>query len=236
MVVDLTKPEKLPEEFVAKLKGLKRLCDRFEFSEELVEQREVKKLVRDIDTFCLTQKIVGVHYTRSVPESIRRNGLLVRDGSKIRTDFLNEHGHIFTELERVEINKRWGQYFQLDQSEVRDGRVFFNFTESALNTFGTESLLGLYGGEQVSMCFDLDEAIGEKLNSIGKPLVVRCALDPNALHTFTEYPWGKILVSSFHLAVNPEAYRIDQDGYQTLPVEPKDVIEIRVIADHKVHR
>ncbi len=48
-----------------------------------------------------------------------------------------------------------------------------------LGESGSEYLLGLYGGEQVSMCFELDEALGIKLGTIGNPLVVRCALYPS---------------------------------------------------------
>ena len=75
-------------------------------------------------------------------------------------------------------------------------------------------MLGLYGGEQVSMCFELDEPLGLKFGAIGEPMVVRCSLDPNQIRTFIENPWGKILVSSFHSLINPNACQIDQDGYQ----------------------
>ena len=60
MIIDLTKPGKLPEEFVARLKCLESLCREFEFSDVLVGRKEVYFLVKDIDEFCATQKVVVI--------------------------------------------------------------------------------------------------------------------------------------------------------------------------------
>ncbi|WP_139063165.1 hypothetical protein [Marinomonas spartinae] len=202
-----------------------------EFSESLVDRSDVSCLARDIDRYCRNNRIIGVHYTRAVPESIRSKGLLIRDGKEIREVFIKEHGHLFSQEEILTIKKRWDDYFEHGQSSVRNQRIFFNFTEIELGGAGTEYLLGLYGGEQVSMCFELDEPIGLKLGSIGAPLVVRCSLDPNQVETFIENPWGKILISSFQALTNPDAYRIEQDGYQSVPVKPEDIVEIRVLTN-----
>ncbi len=229
MNIDLCKPLELPNEFVNRLKAIENSCIDEQFSESLIEQCSVYALVRDIDQFCRSNRIIGIHYTRAMPESIRSQGLLVRDGETIRDTFLNEHGHLFTQKEILEIKNRWKNYFNHNQSSIRNNRIFFNFTESALGGEGTKHLLELYGGEQVSMCFELDDPIGLKLGKIGAPIVVRCSLNPNQVETFTEYPWGKILVSSFHKLINPNAYGIDQDGYQIIPVSSKDIIEIRIL-------
>lgn len=231
MNIDLSKPLDLPSEFTERLHRIESLCKRHEFSEELVESREASALVRDIDQYCNEQRVIGVHYTRALPESISASGLLVRDGEKIRSEFLRQHGHRFSEAEINEIKERWSKYFDRGQSCARDGRIFFNFTEIELGGSGSEYLLGLYGGEQVNMCFELDEPLGGKFGEIGNPLVVRCALYPSKVKTFIEHPWGKILVSSFHATINPNAYRIDQDGYQEVPVKPEDVIEVRVLTN-----
>lgn len=231
MNIDLAKPLDLPAEFVTRLRAIEGSCACQGFSESLVKQRDVSALVTDIDQYCRSHRVIGVHYTRAVSESIRSKGLLIRDGKEIRADFLKEHSHLFSQEEIMTIIERWDSYFDHGQSSGRDGRIFFNFTEIELGGSGTEYLLGLYGGEQVSMCFELDEPLGLKLGAIGEPLVVRCSLDPNQVQTFIEHPWGKILVSSFHAIVNPDAYRIDQDGYQVIPVRPEDVVEVRVLTN-----
>lgn len=227
MTIDLSKPLDLPAVFTERFRLIENQCKAYKFSEELVEKREVSALVRDIDHYCNQNRIIGVHYTRALPESIVARGLLVRSGEEIRRQFLEQHGYRFSESEVSEIKGRWSDYFDQWESAARDGRIFFNFTEIELGESGSEYLLGLYGGEQVNMCFEFDEVLGIKLGTIGEPLVVRCSLDPKQITTFTEDPWGKILVSSFHAMINPNACRIDQDGYQEIPVKCEDLLEVR---------
>lgn len=229
MNIDLCKPLDLPAEFVERLRAVESPGMGHGSRESLVKQTDVSSLVRDLDQYCRSNRIIGVHYTRAVPESIRSRGLLLRDGEEIREAFLNEHGHLFSQEEILNIKKRWDTYFDHDQNSVRNRRIFFNFTEIELGGSGTEYLLGLYGGEQVSMGFELDEPIGLKLGAISAPLVVRCSLDPNQVETYIENPWGKILISSFHALTSPNTYRIDQDGHQSVPVKPEDIVEIRVL-------
>ncbi|HDL7089150.1 TPA: hypothetical protein PXM39_000579 [Yersinia enterocolitica] len=229
MYIDLCKPLDLPDEFVTRLRAIESSCMGEEFSESLVEHYNVSALVRDIDQYCRSNRIIGIHYTRAVPESIRSKGLLVRDGKEVRETFLSEHGYLFSQEEILMIKDRWECYFDHNQGSARNSRIFFNFTEKELGRSGTKYLLGLCGGEQVSMCFEADELLGLKFGKIGEPMVVRCSLDPNQIKTFIEYPWGKILVSSFHALINPDAYRIDQDGYQSIPVKPEDIVELRVL-------
>lgn len=71
MIIDLTNPGKLPEEFIARLKHLESFFRKFEFSEELVAH-DVYSLVKDFDDFCTPQQVVGIHCTRAAPESIVR--------------------------------------------------------------------------------------------------------------------------------------------------------------------
>lgn len=228
MNIDLCKPLNLPKEFVTRLKSIESLCIKCEFSEGLVGNPNVSSLVRDINKFCCENRIIGVHYTRALPDSIRSKGLLIRNGMEIREGFLSEHGELFTQKELSIIRYRWDNYFFHDDNS-NGNNVFFNFTEVELGRAGTKYLLGMYGGEQVSMCFEPDELIGIKLGKIGEPLIVRCSLEPKNIEIFGDYPWGKVLVSSFHLLINPKAYRIDYDGYQAFPVKPEDIIEIRVL-------
>lgn len=229
MIIDLCKPLSLPVEFVTRLRKIEHSCmDEYCF-ESLIKQCNVYTLIRDINHYCESNRIIGIHYTRAMLESIYSKGLLVRDGATIRKAFLSEHGYLFSQEEILKIEDRWKRYFCHNQNSNRDNFIFFNFTETALGGSGTEHLLGMYGGEQVSMCFDLDEPLGIKLGKIGVPMVVRCSLDPNQVTHHIEYPWGKVLVSSFHKEINSKASRLDFDGYQSLPVKPEDILELRVL-------
>ena len=229
MNIDLTRPLELPEEYVCRLASIKTLCRVHKHAESLMERDDVWSIVRDLDDFCKENKVLGIHYTRAIPSSIKEKGLLIRNGSEIRKKFLEEHGYRFTNQEIDIIKSRWRDYFKEDQSPERDGRIYFNFTELALNEGRANKLIGLYGGEQVSMHCELDDPIGRKLASIGVPLLVKCSLQPHLLKTHKQYPWGEILVSTYHKHINVDASVIDQDAFQVKPVSPEDVVEIRTI-------
>src|SRR5690606_31236372 len=163
------------------------------------------------DHFCMEQRVVGIHYTRAVKEDIERKGLLIRTGEEIRTEFVQRFGATSSSSELETLQSLWASH-QSTQADIRDSRLWFNFTLNALSGSGATFLLGMYGGEQIHMGIDLQTKLGRKLASIGEPLIVRCALDPSKIRTFIQYPWGKILISAFHLSVNPTAIPVDQDG------------------------
>ena len=175
----------------------------------------------------MSNKIIGIHFTRALKINIIKNGLLSRSGDEIREKFIKEFGHLFSSEQISEIKRRWSQYFW-DGSDGRDFNVFFTFTDSALGSSRTEYLLDFYGGEQVSMCFDKDEddEISTILQKIGEPLIVKCALNPSNITTYTECPWGMILVSTYHCEMNPLATRFVQEGSISVSVPPEDIVSI----------
>lgn len=227
--VDLSDPELLPSYLKKNLYEFSDVCREYDFFEQVVESKGVMQLVRELNTYCMERRVIGVHFTRSDMFSIEKKGLLCRDGLDIRADFVADYGHLFTDGELAFLKERWDKYFTGNQSLSRNNKVFFNFTESSLYDGGATNLLGLYGGEQVSMGFDINHPIGKKLSNIGQSLIVRCSLDPSQLNTFIEYPWGRILFSAYHRSINKSACVIDQDGYQLLPVNPEFIIDVKEI-------
>jgi hypothetical protein len=221
-IVDLQRPEYLPDYFLDRLDSIKSICRNEEFSETLVKHPDVLDIVIDLNKYCLQRRILGIHYTRAVRADIEQQGLLVRTGNQIREDFIDRFGHEFEDAELIELRRLWSSH-QEKQSNIRDAMLWFNFTLDAYGGSGSEYLLGMYGGEQIHMGIDLNSPIGGKLASIGEPLIVMCTLDPSKVETFVEYPWGKILTSSFHLSIEPGAIRIDQDGKMIESVSPENV-------------
>lgn len=222
-IVDLQRPELLPKTFRERLNSIRAICRNEEFSEELVRHPDVRNLVIDIDSYCMQNRVWGIHYTRAIREDIEQKGLLIRTGAEIRDEFIQRFGDRFEANELEWFQNKWSSH-QVKQSDIRDSMLWFNFTLTEYGGLGSENLLGMYGGEQIHMGIEFDTPIGRKLASIGEPLVVKCALDPKNVNTCIEYPWGKILVSSFHLDVEPEAYRIDQDGKVTHSILPEDLV------------
>lgn len=217
----------IPKELLEKLEKHDFLFYKEEFLENFWDEQAIYDIIIKINEYCESNTIVGFHYTKAIPEEISKTGLTCRSGTEIRDTFMANYAYLFTKEEQAEIKKVWKDYFNLYSQENRDNRLFFNFTTYALCNGGAERLLLNFGGEQIYMPIDSLENIGEKLKKIGKPLIVKCKLNPKQINTFDENPWGKIAVSSYHRLVNPSAYQYDQDGYQLIDVESKNIEIIR---------
>lgn len=222
MVIDLENLTGLTHDFVKRLKTYDEIFTQHKSLEQF-DFDDIHQLIIDIDDFCLENKIIGYHYTNAIETDILENGIIIRTGEEIRQDFIKRHFHLFTKEEQNQILIHWSKRFDEEDAEIRDNILFFNFTTDALKDGGAELLLRYYGGEQVYFpLFELPN-IGEKLKNIGIPMILKCTLNPNDIYTFIEYPWGKIAVSSYHRIKNPDAYVVDQDGYQKVGVNPKNI-------------
>lgn len=218
--IDLNNLKGIPKEFISELKKFDPLFREDRFLGELLDNNPISKIISTINDYCLTKQVFGYHYTRAIPNEIQHNGLICRNGNNIRQSFMANFGHYFTEEEIYKITKAWSTHFNTQQHELRDGSLYFNFTTAALDGYGAEPLLSNFGGEQVYMPLQELPGISEKIKRIGRPLIVKCKLDPNRINTFYEQPWGRIAVSTYHCKINQEAHRDDQDGYQYFDVEP----------------
>ncbi|MFZ4863968.1 hypothetical protein ACL9RF_17485 [Sphingobacterium sp. Mn56C] len=188
-----------------------------------MKDREISLLVEEVNEFCLNASIKGFHYTRAIPEQILKLGLTCRTGEEIRFNFIKDYGHLFSKTELQIIRDKWASQFDQRQQQSRDNYIFFNFTTSALYNVGAEPLLLNFGGEQIYMPFYECDNISSILKDLGSPMILKCNLDPGFLNTFSEYPWGKIAVSSYHTMCNPEACRVDQDGYKSVDVHSNQI-------------
>ncbi|NOQ26748.1 MAG: hypothetical protein GQ564_15415 [Bacteroidales bacterium] len=221
MVIDLENLYGLPQEFIIRLNEFDSLFKQFEFLEDY--ETEIYQLIADINNYCLENEIIGYHYTNAIENDILEKGIIIRKGKDIRKEFKKRHFHLFTKDEQIQILNNWDKLFGEGDVKNRDNRVYFNFTKHALQNGGAELLLNYYGGEQVYFpIFELPQ-IGTKLKKIGIPMILECTLNPNDISTFIQYPWGKIVVSSYNKIINSKAYAIDQDGYQKVNVSPKKI-------------
>lgn len=221
--VDLQRPDLLPNVLQKRLQAIEPICRVEKYSEELVQRPEVREIIIALNDYCTQRRILGIHYTRAIRADIERKGLLVRTGVEIRADFIRRFGHKFYADEIEQLQNLWSSH-QTKQSISRDSLLCFNFTLMAYGNSGSKYLLGMYGGEQIHMGIEIDSPIGKKLGSIGEPLLIKCSLEPQEVQTRIEYPWGKILMSSFHLSANPDVYRIDQVGRVSKSILPEDLV------------
>jgi hypothetical protein len=223
MSIDLDNHLTLPNYFIKKLENYNNQFIKFDFFDNLMEIPSFKCLIEELNIFCKGNTITGYHFTRAFPTDISTNGLIVRSGTQIRSDFKSRFKATFSTDEWSDIEANWQNYFDESMSKCRDDRIFFNFTKDALNTGGAAPLLGNFGGEQVYFCIDELPTVKTKIANLGEPMIVKCELNPSDLHVYFEHPWGRIAASSYHCAVNKNAHQVDQDGFQTVPVLPDRV-------------
>lgn len=224
-MINLENLDGLPVSFIKRLNDFDSHFKFYEFLEDFDNNETMSNLISEINDQCLQSRIIGFHFTNAIEQDILTQGAIIRTGQEIRTCFINKHFHLFTKDEQDQILLAWNQQFNKSKSKNRDNRIFFNFTQHALFNGGAKLLLKYYGGEQVYFPLYRIPEIAYKLENIGKPMILKCSLDPNVINTFIENPWGRIIVSSYHRIINPKAHIIDQDGYQEIGVK-KENIEI----------
>jgi hypothetical protein len=230
MAIRLKCASSIPVNLAKKLRELESVLVECNSLEAVQENDNLYQIAKDLHALCLKEGVIGYHYTRALREEIETHGLIVSSGQDRRRDFLAQHGHRFSKVQRKRILQMWETYFIPSQPQSRDGKIWFNFTLSALENGGADDLLTYYGGEIINMPLTQDEEIATVLRTIGEPLIVECALETQSLYPFcrSEIPWGEIWLSSYQVTINPDAQQFDIDAYQEQPVPPSHVVSIYV--------
>lgn len=228
MPIRLDSPTQIPEDIRRELRRFDSVFTECDFLDMALENRDLCEIAGGLDALCLEQEVVGYHFSRAVPEQLSANGLRVARGADRRRDFLARYGRRFSDARRQFISETWDQYFDAFQDQVRDRRIWFNFTLGALGDGGADRLLTYFGGEVIYMPLTRHRDIAAVLRRIGRPLIVECALDPRKLQTFCEIPWGKIWLSTYHAELNGKARRVDMDAYSEEPISVEQIISINV--------
>jgi hypothetical protein len=228
MPIDLRNPSAIPPRLISDLKSFNSRLAREEFLDPLLEDSRFLAIARELNDLCEREGVVGFHFTRSFSEKIKSEGLRSSTGAEWREAFLHEHGARFTADQVDRIKRVWAGYFDTQQDQARDRRVWFNLTINALTDGGAHRLLAHFGGEVVYMPLCSDEEMAQILCQIGRPLVVECDLDTSKLSTFGDNPWSQVLLSSYHRTINSDAYVFDRDCrmLESLPAD-------RVISIHE---
>lgn len=231
MPIDLRNPSAIPPHLISELESFKVRLAREEFLESLLEHSHFLAIASELNDLCDREGVVGFHFTRSFSEKIKSQGLLSSTGAERRAAFLRQHGALFTAVQVDRIQKFWAEYFDSQQDQVRDHRIWFNLTLKALSEGGANRLLAHFGGEVVYMPLSSNDEIARVLYQIGRPLVVECDLDTSKLRTSAEYPWGEVLLSSYHRTINRDAHVLDCDCRmrESLPAAP--VLHIQEATD-----
>ncbi|MBW8011862.1 MAG: hypothetical protein FVQ83_11595 [Chloroflexi bacterium] len=228
MPIKLNSITQIPNEIQGVLINYESVFAECEFMDAVLQYNDLRRIAEDLNELCLQEDIIGYHFTNAIRENIEARGLEVGLGTDRRRDFIARFGYRFS-LDQCElIHQMWESYFDTSQNEVRDGRIWFNLTLSALKNGGAKPLLNHFGGEIIYMPLIHNDEIAEVLRTIGRPLIVVCAIAPETLKSSFEIQWGKIWLSSYHLNINQDAVQEDADVYSTVPISSDQIVSIRV--------
>lgn len=225
-MIALDSAESIPPELRARLKRLLGSLLRDRYVDSFARTPEAQAVMAEMNDYLESRSVVGIHYTRANPHEIERGGLTCGPGANRRKWFLNEFGHHFSRREIEAIKSAWRKRYDAHENSLRDHRVFFNFTRSALTNGGATPLLENFGGETIYMgLLDLPDILA-KSRSFGSPLIVRCRLKISALQACWEFPAALVWLSAYHVAVNPHARLYDVDVFSPAPIPPEDILSI----------
>ncbi len=231
-VINLSNPKQIPDEYSFILKNHRNAFLENEHLDKLLNIPEISLVADKLNSLCSLSSILGYHYTRAEKSSILAKGLEIRNGQERREFFLKEYGNRFTEALQERIKLAWDDYFDHMQEKSRNGRIWFSAIEIHPSDEEVHRLLKYFGGESIYMPLTKDKEIAEILTKIGEPLVIKCKLKPNRLSAYSDRPFGKTWLSSYHIAENPQASRLSWDLSSEYNVPASDIIEVQTVGRH----
>lgn len=197
-----------------------------EYLETLYDRHEFRSVLSSISEWIKSSFIVGYHYTRANKREIIDQGLLIRSGQEIRDKFIAKHASKFAAEQIKEFDQSWNSYLDNPTSSSRDNKIWFSFSLEGLRNGGADNLLSNFGGEQVYWTIKHKPIFRDIIKSFGESLVIKCRLDPNYLCQPDLEDLGKVVISSYHVLIHPEAQLVDFDGFQEIPVLPSDILSV----------
>lgn len=222
----------MPDVIFDYLGGYKEVFLKENYLDNIISRPWASKIEKELNEYCLVHGVIGYHYTRARREDIETHGLNLMSGVDRRNLFLKKYSSHFTKGQIEIIKETWQKYFNKFQNSARDLKIWFNLTTNALSNKGADCLLSFFGGESIYMPLTRYSDIGDILQSIGSPLVVKCKLDAKELKSFSINPFAKVWLSTFHRGLNPNANFFDIDTYLQIAVNPDDIISLTAQAKY----
>ncbi|MFT3995301.1 MAG: hypothetical protein QM660_13390 [Dysgonomonas sp.] len=118
ITVNLGNLNGIPNVFLKKLEKFDSLFYQNNFLENFWDKESINDIIITINEYCESNTILGIHYTKTVPEEIFKTGLTCRSGEEIRDTFMINYGYLFTEDEKGKIIESWDDYFNLGLQKI----------------------------------------------------------------------------------------------------------------------
>jgi hypothetical protein len=222
----LDDPASLPPSFAAKLADFDQVFQRCEYADILADDRGLRRLGDELETYLRTQPIYAYHCSREPePGYFHKHGLRLTNLQTHQEEFLARFGERFTSGEIADMREAWRRHFvQGGQVKYREGMIWFCLTRETAYSSGTEVFFKYFGGEAVFMPLKRHPTIAKKLSQIGAPVVVEVRLPPGVASAHR--PLSLPLLSAYHRTRRTDACPWLAETHVRQPVLPADVVAV----------
>lgn len=122
------------------------------------------------------KKLRLYHYSRAIKSELEAQGLLLKSTSEWRELFIERFSHLAPEGVMDYFERVWSSE---DIDSAEPSLWFVENRQLDVSSCSIKYLIGMYGGEVISMCTDLDDEPGRFLQSIGSPVEVVVEVSAN---------------------------------------------------------
>lgn len=222
--VRLEDPAALPTRLAAQVAQHDDLFLTTAYTDNLLRESPLSAFADVLANYLRGRQIVGYHCTREpAPGYFAAHGLRLTSIAQHQAEFLERHGHRFTSEEVAYMRRKWADYFKGLQLEVREGRIWACLTPALALSDGP-FFFEAFGGEAIYKPLDRESSAAKKLAEIGRPVVVEVVLPGDRLNHACDLARG--VLNYHHRRVNPDAHRLEPEGYVREAVPPSNVLRV----------
>lgn len=225
LTLSLESSYSIPPELALRLEAYRAHFLRHEFLDEVLKHPPIGRIAQELDEYLKQQAILGYHCTKEPSAGyFETNGLRLTDVSKQQKEFLEKFHCEFSSTEIEIIKNSWEEYYSPTQVAGRSGLVWMVLSRSSVGSAGTDAFFRYFGGECVYKPLLRNAEITEKLEGIGRAVVVEVAIPGHLLKA--HYGMSKCVLSIFHKTVRPDAHLYRSDASSRTGVPPSAVLKV----------
>ncbi len=227
----LESPDALPSEIVRQLAAHTELFRKNRHVERVLENRAVRTIADELNLYLSQRRILGYHCTKEpVSGFFEAHGLRRTDVRSHQLEFLEHFGARFSSIEIAEIKRAWEEYFEAGgQRKFRDGLVWACLSRSLVKSSGTHTFFKYFGGESIFMPLIHKKSIAEKLEAIGRPVVVEVSLPGDGVNA--RYEMAMAILSLHHINIRSDAHLYESEAYLKRGLQPEEVLKVTPFED-----
>lgn len=223
----------IPPDYALQLDAYRAYFLEHEFLDDVLKHPSIGRLAQQLEGYLKQQLIEGYHCTKEpTPGYFEANGLRVTDLIAHQAEFLQNFHQEFSSSEIKIMKSAWSEHFLPNQVAGRNGLVWMVLSRSRVKTSGTKTFFRYFGGESVFKPLLRHNEISEKLEKIGRAVVVEVAV-PGHLLT-AHYDMSKCVLSNFHKSIRGDAYLYNSEASSKLEVPPAAVIKVTPLSEFNI--